>query len=435
MNAAIQLNSTSHTNIYRNLEFTEMMRILRYPGTISIESFHTPNFELAADILYWMAQRYDPSIPIHNSIDSESDRVQFITGIVKNFYEKGNIRLNAKRLYASDGHAVKELIKVASALMYAVQVENKHRMSKSEQQSEGSISVCMDDVKALRAIATKVTESGARLHSLLAKEMGAEKGREEVSNFLDAANASFGQSQELERIETTLLAQLDQRKHELSALQEEFAHVEADKKDVVADVKKKKDDLDRNMRRLESLQTTRPAFMDEFESLEIELQKHYELYMERYRNIHYLKHELQVVERDEEEKLKEANRNMKRLQSKLREEEFKILKGDDESFEEENIVSSDDSSASSGSSSRDEPQDPSLHDDEPPHETDAIVLEDDSSVDRSSALMVSHSTNGSNDSSKVSFSVDSATYFMDSGENSQLSPNSKTSSEDSDDNF
>lgn len=42
----------------RNL--CEMLRSLNYPRLISLENFVKPNFELVADILYWLAQKYDP---------------------------------------------------------------------------------------------------------------------------------------------------------------------------------------------------------------------------------------------------------------------------------------------------------------------------------------------------------------------------------------
>jgi Clusterin-associated protein-1 len=45
-------------------DFTEMMRALGYPRLISVDNFRTPNFELVADILYWMVKRYDPDVSI-----------------------------------------------------------------------------------------------------------------------------------------------------------------------------------------------------------------------------------------------------------------------------------------------------------------------------------------------------------------------------------
>jgi Clusterin-associated protein-1 len=50
-------------------DFTEMMRALGYPRLISVDNFRTPNFELVADILYWMVKRYDPDVSIrYNSV-------------------------------------------------------------------------------------------------------------------------------------------------------------------------------------------------------------------------------------------------------------------------------------------------------------------------------------------------------------------------------
>lgn len=425
-------------------EFAEMMRVLRYPVTISIKSFSVPNFELVADLLYWMMQRYDPSINIHNSIDSESDRVQFISGVVNDFHDKNNVRLNAKMLYASDGHAVKELLKIARLLVNAVQVEMNHRLHPESNVQRGSIELCTDDIRALRTMATQITESGARLHSLLAKETNAKKAREEVSNFLETANTSFGHSAEFESIQDILHKQLDEVKRTLASIEEEFADIEADKNDVLADVKKKNDDLKRNNQRLESLENTRPAFMDEFEHFEIELQNHYELFMERYRNIHYLKHELEGVERDEQDQLNEANRNMKRLQAKIREEEKRVLKGDDGSFGEKKVLSSRNGMSSNLSGATRGPihsiSDLDESEETESEETSEIVIEDDSSTDRSSELMMSQSVDGDLDrttesSSKASISVDSATYFLGSDEISDSGTSSKISSDDSDNNF
>ena len=415
----------------QHLEFTETMRLLRYPVLISIDSFKTPNFELVADILYWMAQRYDPNIHIHASIDSEKDRVQFITGIVAALHEKSNIQLNARKLYASDGHAARELLKLARSLLNAVQAENHYRKHSREAHRKEPITLCMEDIRSLRSLATKVTESGARLYSLLTTETEAKKEREKVSTFLEAATSSFGPSSELETIEQSLNEQLEEVTRNFASIEDDFIHIEADKNDLLADIKKKSEDLDRNNKRLESLEMTRPAFMDEFEEVEIELQKQYELYMERYRNIHYLKHELDLVEKDEKEKLLEAKRTMKRLQAKVREDELKMLGGNNESSDagkgealsEDKIMST-------------PPQGPleqsgDLNDSD---ESTHIVLEDDSSTEKSSILMISRSSadqinevdEGS--SSESSMSVDSETYFMQSDDNGS-DANSSTSSE------
>ena len=60
-----------------------MMRALGYPRLISLDNFRTPNFELVADVLYWMVKRYDPDLNISDNIESENDRVEFLTVIAE----------------------------------------------------------------------------------------------------------------------------------------------------------------------------------------------------------------------------------------------------------------------------------------------------------------------------------------------------------------
>lgn len=60
--------------------------------------------------------RYDPNVRIDDTIDSEEDRIEFLTSVAAVMASKARIKLNLKRLYAADGHAVKELLKIASIL-------------------------------------------------------------------------------------------------------------------------------------------------------------------------------------------------------------------------------------------------------------------------------------------------------------------------------
>ncbi len=57
---------------------------------------------------------------------------------------------------------------------------------------------------------------------------------------------------------------------------------------LAAKLKKKRAELERAQKRLESLQSVRPAFMDEYERLEKELAVEYEAYITRYRNLDFL---------------------------------------------------------------------------------------------------------------------------------------------------
>lgn len=55
-----------------------MLRALGYPMLVSMESFRTPNFPLVADLLVWLAKRFDPDVDIPKDIETEDERVVLI---------------------------------------------------------------------------------------------------------------------------------------------------------------------------------------------------------------------------------------------------------------------------------------------------------------------------------------------------------------------
>ena len=78
------------------IAFVEKMRVLGYPQPISMESFRAPNFDLVADILFWLAKRcvrvhwckaslivsrYDQNLQVLYDISSEQERIIFIKTI------------------------------------------------------------------------------------------------------------------------------------------------------------------------------------------------------------------------------------------------------------------------------------------------------------------------------------------------------------------
>lgn len=93
-----------------------MLRSLGYPRLVSMENFKKPNFELVADILYWLAQRYDPHTEISDNINAEKDRVEFIRSIATLFSTKARIKLTPRKLYQADSNAVQEMLKITTVL-------------------------------------------------------------------------------------------------------------------------------------------------------------------------------------------------------------------------------------------------------------------------------------------------------------------------------
>jgi len=89
-----------------------------------------PNFELVADILYWLAQKYDPQSDISDDINEEKDRVEFMRSIVNLFAVKARIKLNPKKLYQADADAVAEILKITTVLYKVITTRNRHPFQK-----------------------------------------------------------------------------------------------------------------------------------------------------------------------------------------------------------------------------------------------------------------------------------------------------------------
>ncbi len=83
---------------------------------LQMENFRTPNFPLVADALYWLVLRYDPMAKVPEDIDTEAHRVEFVMAATMAMHAKARIQLKAKNIYAADGRAVKELLKIAKVL-------------------------------------------------------------------------------------------------------------------------------------------------------------------------------------------------------------------------------------------------------------------------------------------------------------------------------
>eukprot|EP00940_MAST-03C_sp_MAST-3C-sp2_P001789 g1789.t1 len=389
------------------------MRSLGYPRIISVENFRTPNFALVADTLYWMVHKYDPNIMISDEITTQSDRVNFISRVVKVMNGQAQLKLHPKRLYAANGKAVRELLKFAR-LLHAAQRENMTlRAAKDEANTDtngaDSKEENDDDKKApehvgaldeivlpqmhnTKALANEITSSGAKLFDLLGYEEDLREKREKALRFLDAAQGTRGTTESgfLEKkVQELIMAQ----EENIAAMAKQCADLEHDERTLAKKIKKKKSEVERSEKRLSSLQNVRPAFMDELEKLEDDLKKNYSVYLERYRNLDYLEKQLDAFRKVEKDKLESAKRNLKRLQQRLQKRGERLDRGTnaiENAFDDEidrnkqqrssrrarsNVDDRDDSSVSDHSSDT-----PSVDSDE-----DSDLSDRDDSVDLSSS--------------------------------------------------
>ena len=106
--------------------------------------------------------------------------------------------------------------------------------------------------------------------------------------------------------------------------------LEKDEKNLEAKIKKRSVELERAEKRMKSLQTVRPAFMDEYDRVEQELEKVYEYYVLKFRNLAYLENDLEKYSKIEEEKTREANEKLDQDRKRFKDDEIRLVGGDDE---------------------------------------------------------------------------------------------------------
>lgn len=305
---------------FRDLRnFTEMMRALGYPRLISMENFRTPNFTLVAEILIWLVKRYEPQSDVPTDVDTEPDRIFFIKAVAQFMATKAHIKLNTKRLYQADGYAVKEMLKITSVLYSAMKTKQMalgDRVEEENSKFKFDLSSRISDLKAARQLASEVTLKGASLYDLLGKEVDLREMR----------TAAIARPLEINETEKALRAAIKEVLKSVEKTKDLLNNVVSDEASLDAKIEKKKQELERNRKRLQTLQSVRPTFMDEYEKIEEDLQKHYEIYVEKFRNLCFLESQLDEYHRLEQERFEEAENTLRLMQSKLREEERELMK-------------------------------------------------------------------------------------------------------------
>lgn len=148
-------------------------------------------------------------------------------------------------------------------------------------------------LKTCRILASDITEKGANLYDLLLKEL-------EVTR--EARSQVISRPFELKEMVVAINDSIRTMQDSTSSIKSALQNLEADEASLVGKIEKKKIELDRAEKRLKSLKVVRPAYMDEYERIEVELAKLYDSYIEKYRNLTYLENQLEEHNRQEQEK-------------------------------------------------------------------------------------------------------------------------------------
>nr|CAD7256829.1 unnamed protein product [Timema shepardi]CAD7570282.1 unnamed protein product [Timema californicum] len=303
---------------YRDLRnFTEMMRALGYNRLISMENFRNPNFPLVAEILVWLIKRFDPDADFPSEYSTEQDRVLLVRSaaqFMKLSFQasKAHIKLNTKRLYQADGYAVRELLKVTSVLYDALKV-NVAALGDEDSMVSTPIDIAskIHELKLTRQLASQITLRGATLYDLLGQEV----------EMRELRNNHVNRHLEMSEVETSVKEALDKVKAETVNTKQLIENVSASEISLDSKIEKKRMELERNQKRLQTLKKVRPAFLEEFERLEVELRQLYQEYLDRFRCLAYLEQQQDDAEQIEQERMAERQAATRKFLEQLKQED------------------------------------------------------------------------------------------------------------------
>ncbi|CAH0564610.1 unnamed protein product [Brassicogethes aeneus] len=210
---------------------------------------------------------------------------------------KANIKLNTKRLYQADGYAVKELIKITSLLYDALNVnleENNENSYNDEHFNlrDYDISDKVSELKLSRQLASEITSTGANLFDLLGKEMHLRTSRQK----------SMGRQFEISEVESGIKKAIEAVSKEISDTKQLIDNVAANEASLDSKIERRKVEIDRYEKRLQTLKKVRPAFLEEFTALEQELEQLFVQYSVRLRCLNQLEKQFSDSERAQIEK-------------------------------------------------------------------------------------------------------------------------------------
>ena len=307
-------------------ELLSLLTRLKYPHWIPANSFESPNFKMMSGILCWLVKILDPTITNENFFLSESDRANLLNGIVSELATRFDIYLDTRQLYSADDRAVSELIKVARFIEKALQVAEELSSSPEE---HFQVKNTIEATKRARSLVDEVTEICSRLSDLLENESDDRKDRTNALRFL---NSILGNNMSArDHCNLTISRNLEVTNAAIERLDRQCKLLISSQRGTEEKILKKSIDLERSSKRLENLKEVRPAYMDEYEKLEKNLEVEYERYVVRLRNKDYLVGELSFFNQVAKEMRTKSERSVRRMQKKFRDDELRVLNGWNES--------------------------------------------------------------------------------------------------------
>ncbi|KAL3273815.1 hypothetical protein HHI36_015243 [Cryptolaemus montrouzieri] len=148
------------------------------------------------------------------------------------------------------------------------------------------------ELKLSRQLASEITTTGATLFQLLGKEVDLRAHRQK----------SISRQFEINEMESGLKRAIDMIKEDIKDTNQLINNISATEANLDSKIERRKVEIDRYEKRLQTLKKVRPAFLDEFTSLERELEELFQQYSTKLRCLNHLEKLFTEAERAQYEK-------------------------------------------------------------------------------------------------------------------------------------
>lgn len=186
-------------------DLTDHLQQLDYPHRFTVSTLASAHgsaaqFRHVAACLQWLAGRLEPGAQLAGSVHTEPERVVLVRAAAEFFVTRCGLRLNPRRLYASSAATAGELLKVTQLLIGAPQRassggdggkaggggdvdkrnddDDDEDALHAERSGSGTFAGAtvdlgdkIDELRRARELSGELTQIGARLYELLAREL------------------------------------------------------------------------------------------------------------------------------------------------------------------------------------------------------------------------------------------------------------------------
>ena len=188
--------------------------------------------------------------------------------------------------------------------------ENKENESTQIVALRNQINSKKQDIRMATQIANEIPIGGATIFDLLSKELFSKESR----------MRALSQKLNVGEVEKIVKQMIEKASREEAEIDHKLNNIGQDEQNLDAKIERRKLECDQLQKRLSKLQAYRPPNRDEFEKYEEQLKELYKEYVVKYRNLGFLKQQMNEIELIEQEKSLDAERNMRLAVEKMRQE-------------------------------------------------------------------------------------------------------------------